>query len=63
MAGARRPVVIAARFTEAEARDFDERRGALSRADFLRWLWVQARKNDTRFGLPVTGVKVPGAEG
>ena len=45
-----RPVVAAVRLSVEEAQDLDARRGALSRTEFLRWLLVQARKSDTRFG-------------
>jgi hypothetical protein len=39
--------VIASRFTEAEAEEIDRMRGALSRAEWIRLLFVRARTPDT----------------
>lgn len=43
-----RPVAVSTKLSEAEAADMDERRGPLSRAEYLRWLLLQARKRDER---------------
>lgn len=43
-----RPVVVASRFSQAEADDMDARRGALTRAEWLRWLQARARREDIR---------------
>ena len=45
-----RPRVVAVRLSEEEWRDLEARRGSLDKAAFLRWLLVQARKSDVRFG-------------
>ena len=39
-----RPVVVAARLSVEEAADLDRRRGSLSRAEWLRWLLLRAKK-------------------
>lgn len=36
--------VICSRFTAAEAADIDRLRGSLSRAEWVRWLVLKARK-------------------
>jgi hypothetical protein len=43
-------VVVHTRLSVAEAADMDERRGSLTRADWLRFLNARARKQDVRFG-------------
>lgn len=45
-----RPVVVHTRLTAQEADEMDARRGALSRAAWLRYLMLVARKQDIRFG-------------
>jgi hypothetical protein len=45
-----RPVAVSTKLSVAEAADMDERRGPLSRAEYLRWLLLQARKRGERFG-------------
>lgn len=47
---AKYPIVVAVRLTVEEAEDLDQRRGSLSRTQWLRWLQLEARKRDTRFG-------------
>lgn len=39
---------MASRFSQAEADDMDARRGALTRAEWLRWLQARARREDIR---------------
>lgn len=39
-----RPVVVAVRLSEAEARALDGIRGSLSRSEWLRWLLLRAQK-------------------
>lgn len=39
-----RPVVVATRFTDAEVRRMDTMRGSLNRAEYLRWVVLQALK-------------------
>jgi len=46
----RRPVVVATRLDEGEARLLDEMRGSLSRAEFLRLLFVMERRRRSREG-------------
>lgn len=48
-----RTVVVASRVTAAEAAEMDRRRGSLSRADWLRFLHVQAVKSDVKFAEQV----------
>lgn len=45
-----RPVVVATRLNELEVLDLDRRRGPLTRADFLRWLLLRARREGVSFG-------------
>jgi hypothetical protein len=41
-----RPVVVATRLSEAEAREIDAVRGPLSRAEWLRWQAIRALRAD-----------------
>lgn len=43
-----RPVPISARFSVEEAQDIDERRGSLSRSEWIRWLVARARREGVR---------------
>ena len=59
MAGGRN-VVVASRFSEAEAADMDRRRGSLTRAEWLRYLAAYARKHDARMPeVPDFGPRIP----
>ena len=41
-------MVVASRFSQAEADDMDARRGSLTRAEWIRFLALKARKEDIR---------------
>lgn len=47
-----RPHAVCTKLSDAEVADLDDRRGMLTRAEFMRWLLVQAGKHDLR--LPNT---------